>query len=167
MGPTVVPPLNNVIDFCLLSVFNSHLFPSSSSIPRPSAYRHFSFSLQSIFHGRFGTWKEVMFFLSVMPSESFRFKFKVSWLCDDHTEAHTFAVFFFDNALGQPPLRAVEGPQFSKYDMLFVASRELNGDSRMETAIGPTCRMCHFPFSPRSGFLRGNGAFTLVSWLAL
>jgi hypothetical protein len=33
------------------------------------------------------TFNDVMFFMSVLPSEIRRFKFTVSWLCDDHIAA--------------------------------------------------------------------------------
>jgi hypothetical protein len=35
---------------------------------------------------------EVMFFISVIPSEIRRFKFTASWLCDDHIAAGIFVV---------------------------------------------------------------------------
>jgi hypothetical protein len=71
----------------LLSVFNSHLFLSSSSMPRPLAYRH-SLPLSNRYYVVvLKSCNEVMFFISVIPSEIRRFKFTVSWLCDDHIAA--------------------------------------------------------------------------------
>jgi hypothetical protein len=71
----------------LLSVFNSHLFLSSSSMPRPLAYRH-SLPLSNRYcMAILKTCNEVLFFVSVIPSEIRRFKFKVSWLCDDDIAA--------------------------------------------------------------------------------
>jgi hypothetical protein len=62
-----------------------------------------------------------------------------------------------DNELRQPPLRAIEGLQFSMIDMMLIASRELVGDSRMGTAVS-------FPIFPPSGFLCGNGAPLFVTY---
>jgi hypothetical protein len=88
----------------LLSVFSSHLFPSSSSIPRPLAYRH---SLP-LFHRYcmviLKTCNEVIFFISVIPSELRRFNFTVSWLCDDHIAAGTFVVKDFSTSRYDSPL---------------------------------------------------------------
>jgi hypothetical protein len=41
---------------------------------------------------------EVMFFISVIPSEIPRFKFKVSWLCDDHIAAENLRVEMFSTS---------------------------------------------------------------------
>jgi hypothetical protein len=83
------------------------------------------------------TCNEFILFISVIPSEIRWFKFTVSWLCDDHTAADTFVVKSSRQRTRQPPLRAVEGLLFPKIDMIFIAFRELIGDSRMWTAIGP------------------------------
>jgi hypothetical protein len=40
-----------------------------------------------------------MFFLSVLLSEIRRFKFTVSWLCDDHTAADSFSITRYDSPL--------------------------------------------------------------------
>jgi hypothetical protein len=50
------------------------------------------------------TCNEGMFFISVIPSEIRRFKFTVSWLCDEHTAAdkrrvETFSISRYDSHL--------------------------------------------------------------------
>jgi hypothetical protein len=54
----------------------------------------------------------------------------------ERTAAGTFVVnIFFDNALRQPPLCAVEGLKLLKVGVLIVASRELVNDSQIGTVI--------------------------------
>jgi hypothetical protein len=55
------------------------------------------------------TCNEVMFFISVIPSEIRRFKFTVSWLCDDHTAAGTFVMKGPRQRAMAVPFRAVAG----------------------------------------------------------
>jgi hypothetical protein len=71
----------------VLPVFNSRFFPSSCSMPRPSAYRYFSSLSYRCCTVVLKICKKVIFFIFVMPSETRRFKFTASWLCDDHTAA--------------------------------------------------------------------------------
>jgi hypothetical protein len=73
--------------FLLLSVCNSYLFPSSSSMPRLLACRQLYIFSNRYFMVVLKTCDEDMFVISVMPSEIRRFKFTMSRLCDDHTEA--------------------------------------------------------------------------------
>jgi hypothetical protein len=52
-------------------------------------------------------WKtciEATFFISTMPYERRRFKFTVSWLCDDHIAASTFVVKGFSTKRYDSPL---------------------------------------------------------------
>jgi hypothetical protein len=94
----------------LLSVLNLHLFPSSSRMPRPLACRNILPLSNQYYTVVLKTCNEVMFFISVIPSEIRRFKFTVSWLCDDHTAA--------DN-------RRREGFSTSRYDSpLSVLSKD-------------------------------------------
>jgi hypothetical protein len=87
------------------------------------------------------TCNEVMFFISVMPSEICRFKFKVSWLCGDQIAADSLrGEAFSTSRYDSPHFRAVEGRQFSNIDVVLIASRELVDDSRMGTAIDPRSR---------------------------
>jgi hypothetical protein len=119
----------------LLSVFNSHLFPSTSSMPRPLAYRYplplsnryYTVVLETCND-------EVIFFMSVIPSDIRQFKFTVSWLCDDLTAAGTFVVVkgFRQRTMTAPS--PLEGLQFS------IVSCKLVDDSRMGTATGPRSR---------------------------
>jgi hypothetical protein len=103
-----------------ISAYNSHLFPSSSNMPRPLVYRH-SLPLSNRYcMVVLKTCNEVMFFISVIPSEIRRFKFKVSWLCDDHIAADNLRV---ETSHYDSPLRAVEGLQFSNIDVILIASR--------------------------------------------
>jgi hypothetical protein len=48
-----------------------------------------------------------MFFISVMPSEICRFKFAVSWLCDDHIAADNLPVEKFSTSRYDSPLSAL------------------------------------------------------------
>jgi hypothetical protein len=77
-----------------------------------------------------------MFFVSVIPSEIRRFKFMVSWLCDDHVAADSLVVKRPRHRAMTAPLRAFEGALFSKIDLWLIVSRELIEDSRMEMVIG-------------------------------
>jgi hypothetical protein len=82
-----------------------------------------------------------MFFISVIPYKIRRFKFTVSWLCDDHTAAdnrrrEAFSTSRYDSTLSVLSMDY----SFEKSEMILIASRELVGDSRMGTAIGPRSR---------------------------
>jgi hypothetical protein len=50
---------------------------------------------------------EVMFFISVMPSEIRRFKCMVSWLCDDHIAADNLRVETSSTSCYDSPLSAL------------------------------------------------------------
>jgi hypothetical protein len=78
--------------YILLSVFNSNRFLSSSSIPRPLAYRQSLFPSNRYCMVALKTCFEVMIFISVIPSEIRRFKFAVSWLCATTLQLTTFVV---------------------------------------------------------------------------
>jgi hypothetical protein len=140
--PSTVNPSTFVLrkfypSFCF---FNSHLFSSSSSMPRPLAYRH-SLPLSNRYcMVVLKTCNEFMFFISVIPSEIRRFKFTVSWPCDAHSAAENLRCKRFSTSRYDSPLRAVEGLLLSKIDVLLIASGELVGDSRMGTAIAPRSR---------------------------
>jgi hypothetical protein len=82
------------------------------------------------------TRNDVMFFMSVMQSEIRRFIFTVIRLFDDHIAAVTFVGNGFRHRT-MAALRAVEGPKFSNIDVTLIASRELVGNMRIGTAIGP------------------------------
>jgi hypothetical protein len=124
----------------LLSVLNSYLLASSSSMPRPLAYRQLFPLSNKYYTALLKTCNEVIFFIFVMSSEILRFKISVSWLCDDITAAYAFVVKIPRQHAMTALLRAVEGQKFSKIDMILNAFRGLIEDSRMETAIGPRCR---------------------------
>jgi hypothetical protein len=101
----------------------------------------FLFSQINFTRSFLGTYNAVYSFSFAMPSEIKRFKFTVSWLCDDHIAADTFVVKkVLEFALLQPPLRAVEGQCISAVDVSLIAFRELVGGSRIGTAIGPRSR---------------------------
>jgi hypothetical protein len=105
---------------------------------------------------------KLCYFTSVIPSQIHRFKFAVSWLCDDCIAVETFVVEVLSNVLRQPPLRIVAGQQFPKIEAILTAFRELVRDLRMGAAISRwnryTCSAFHFTVLPRCGFLSGNGA---------
>jgi hypothetical protein len=148
--------------FYLSFCFNSYFFSSRFSMPRPLAYRYFLPLFNQYYTVVLKTCNEVMFFISVIPSKIRQFKFKVSWLCDNHIAADTFVAKGSRQCAMIATLLAVEGLQFSKNNMIFIVSRELVDDSRMRTAIGLRiryrCQIINFPFSSRSSFLCGNGA---------
>jgi hypothetical protein len=85
------------------------------------------------------TCNEVLFFISVISSEIRRFKFTVSWLCDDHTAADNLRRKIFSTSRYDSPL-SVLSKDYRKMDVILIASRELVDDSRMGTAIGPRSR---------------------------
>jgi hypothetical protein len=99
-----------------------------------------------------------MFFISAVPSEIRRFKFKVSWLCDAHIAADTFVVEGSRERAITAPLGAVDGLNFAQIGVVLIASRksvgdsrrESVGDSRIRTAIGPrsrwACQMFNLSF---------------------
>jgi hypothetical protein len=95
------------------------------------------------------TCNEVMFFLSVMPSEIRQFKFTVSWLCDDNTAADILRSKKFSTSRYDSHLSALSKDySFSKVGIMLTASRELVDDSRMGTVIGPRSRSsCQMFFS--------------------
>jgi hypothetical protein len=127
----------------VFSVFNSHLFPSSSSMPRPLAYRQLYILSNRYYTVVLKTCNEVMFFISVIPSEIIRFKFTLSLLCDDHTAAENLRRESFSTTRFDSPLSALS-KDYSlfglTYDVTLIASCELIGDLRMGTAIGPRSR---------------------------
>jgi hypothetical protein len=159
----------------LLSVFNLHLFPSSSSMPRPLAYRH-SLPLSSRYcMVVLKTCNEFMFFIFVIPSEIRRFKFTVSWLCDDHIAAHSLrrkrsstsrydshlSVLSKDYSLQRLTLYWL--PPANRLTIRRWGRLSVQGaDKRVK------CSISHF--SPRGGFLCENGAplfFTCFDYLVL
>jgi hypothetical protein len=79
----------------LLIIHNSLLFQSSSSIPRPFSNRHFSLLTNRCCLVVLETLYEVMFFIFVIPSEIYRFKFALSCLCDDLIAVEIFVVIYF------------------------------------------------------------------------
>jgi hypothetical protein len=92
--------------YILLSVFSSHLFPSTSTITRPLAYREFPLLSNQYYKVVVGTFNIVLSFISLMLSERRRFIFTVSWLCDDHISAETFVVKGFSIMRYYSPLSA-------------------------------------------------------------
>jgi hypothetical protein len=76
-------------------------------MPRPLAYRHsllLSYRLGMVV---LKTCNEVMFFISVMPSEIRRSKFTVSWQCDDSTAAENLRVETYSTPRCDSPLSAL------------------------------------------------------------
>jgi hypothetical protein len=142
--------------FILLSVFNSYLFPSSSSMHR-LLRDTLIFLPCSITRSFWGPLMKFCSFTSEVPSEIRQFKFMVSWLCVDHIAVQQLRPEISMSA----PLREVEGLQFLQIDILLIFSRKLVDDSRMGTAIGPrsryTCQRLLLLLST-SDFLCGNGA---------
>jgi hypothetical protein len=63
-----------------------------------------------------------------MLSELRRFKFTLSWLCDDHIAADTVVLNGFRQRAMTAPSTRFEGPPFSKIDLILIACRELVGD---------------------------------------
>jgi hypothetical protein len=62
------------------------------------------------------TFNEVMFFISVLPSEIRRLKFQVSWLCNDRTAAETFVVNGSrQRAMSAPPTRCRRTTDFEDW----------------------------------------------------
>jgi hypothetical protein len=124
----------------ILSVFNSCLFPSNSSMPRPLKYWQFYLPSNQYYMVVLKTCNEILFFISVITSEIRRFKFTAIWLCGDYIAAGSFRRERLSTTRYDSPLRAVEWLQFSKIDVIFIASRELVGNSRMGAATGPRSR---------------------------
>jgi hypothetical protein len=69
-----------------------HLFRSSSRMPRPLAYQNYPLLIDQYYTVVMGTCNGFCFFTYATPSEIRRFKFKISWLCDDHIAAGPFVV---------------------------------------------------------------------------
>jgi hypothetical protein len=70
------------------------------------------------------TCNEVMFFISVIPSEIRRFKFTVSWLCDDHIAADNLRRKWSSTSRYDSHLSVLsKNLQFSKIDVILIASR--------------------------------------------
>jgi hypothetical protein len=91
----------------------------------------------SKFHNLLGNLHKV---LTIVPSEIRRFKFKVSWLCDDNTTADTFVVECPRQRTMAAHIGVVEGLQFLRIEIIPITFRDLVGDSRMGTAIVSTNR---------------------------
>jgi hypothetical protein len=75
-----------------------------------------------------------MFFISLIPSEIRRFKFTVSWLCDDHIALKNLCRERFSTSRYDSALSVLSKDYI---DDILIASRKLVDDSRMGTAIGP------------------------------
>jgi hypothetical protein len=93
-----------------------------------------------------------------VPSEIRQFKFMVSWLCFDRTAVQKLCPEISLTTRYVSTLFALLR-DYDYYYILLISSRELVGDSRMGTAIGPRSREMSpalFPLFSRS--LRGNGA---------
>jgi hypothetical protein len=140
------------------SVFNSYILPSSLSKPRQLAFRQL-YPLSNWYSTVvLKTCNGVMFFVVVVPSKVCRFKFSLSWLCDDHIAADTFVMKGSrQHAMTAPSPRCRRTTDFKdwRYINCFPRAgwRFADGDGyRSEEPIN----LSKYPilaFSQRSGFL--------------
>jgi hypothetical protein len=151
------------INFCAAKVlillsFFSHLFPSSSGMPRPLAYRHCLFLSYRYCMVVLKTCNEVLFFISVMPSELRRFEFALIWLCDDNTVADNLRRKIFSTSRYDSPLSGLSTDYSFQRDCLPLIGRQFADGDGYRSKEPIIVSKLHFPFSPRDSFLCGNGA---------